>query len=131
MVLLDTDILVGYLRGDEKASKEIETFSAKGQELKVSAVTAMELMHGAKLNPDADKKLKDVNTLLGRIKVIPFELKAADHGSTILTLLKKKGSMIGLPDIQIGATALALQDSIVTRNIKDFSRIPGLRIHRW
>ncbi|MEK6960791.1 MAG: type II toxin-antitoxin system VapC family toxin [Nanoarchaeota archaeon] len=131
MVFLDTDVIVAFLRQDPDARECMISLEDRGEEVRISAVSAMELLQGARSHVNCKDKIREVYIFLRRVDVVPLGLEEVDHCSRIIHHLQKKGSMIGLPDIQIAATVLAAADRVITRNIRDFSRVQGLKVDRW
>lgn len=131
MAIFDTDFIVAILRGNDEAGRRYDFYAASGLQLRTTSITVMELLHGAHLHAQSIQKLQDVQKVLDCLEVIPFDTHAARQCALIMAVNKQKKVEIGLPDLQIGSCALAISDFIVTRNLKDFSRIPGLSIEKW
>jgi tRNA(fMet)-specific endonuclease VapC len=69
--------------------------------------------------------------LLSRVNLFPFDRNAALAAATIRAQLEQKGTPIGSMDVLIAGTAVALQATLITHNIKEFSRVSGLAIADW
>ena len=65
------------------------------------------------------------------IQVMPFEAPADRLYGKIRVYLEKRGTLIGPNDMFIAAQALALDCTLVTRNVREFSRVPGLKVDDW
>jgi tRNA(fMet)-specific endonuclease VapC len=82
---------------------------------------------------DIDDQIAVYNRLLQhvanyrRITIAPFDRRAADEYLRLRALRIR----IGTPDLRIAAIALALDATLVTRNLRDFRRVPGLRVENW
>lgn len=63
--------------------------------------------------------------------MVPFDSNAALTAAKIRAQLEQLGTPIGPMDILIAGAALALQATLVTHNIKEFSRVPGLALIDW
>jgi len=131
MPLLDSDILIDFLRGDSKVIEKINTLSKESIHLSVSSITALELFQGAYGHSKADAKVNQVENFLNRLEILPFEKLEGKIASKIADSLRRQGKLIDLPDILIAATALARNEKIITRNARDFSRISGLIVEKW
>jgi len=68
---------------------------------------------------------------LSRINLFPFDRNAALAAATIRTQLEQKGTPIGSIDVLIAGTAIAVQATLITHNVKEFSRVSGLAIADW
>ena len=72
-----------------------------------------------------------VEQLLARLPIIPFDLLAARVHARVWAELAAKGMGVGTHDLLIGATALATGGRVATRDLRSFSRIPGLDVVEW
>ena len=66
-----------------------------------------------------------------RYTVLNFDAAAAQKAGEIRAVLQSKGTPIGPYDVQVAGVALANNLSIVTRNTREFERVPGLRVENW
>ncbi len=114
--LFDSDILVDYLIGLEKAKKELSLYSEKY----ISVISWMEVMIGAE-NGEDEKKCR---SFLAEFNLLAIQQKIAERTVTL-----RKKFRLKLPDAIIWATAQQEQCLLVTRNTKDFNKDdPGIRI---
>ena len=114
--VLDSDILVDYLQGLDKAKREIERYSQP----EISIISWMEIMTGAD-NPAEEKSCRD---FLSRFFVHQLSIDIATEAVAV-----RKKYRIRLPDAIIWATARANGCLLVTRNTKDFStKEPEIRV---
>jgi len=132
-LILDTSILVATeRRGQTPAQSFAEICQlARDEEAALSVLTVFELMHGverAQTDAQAQRQLAFVDLLCKRLTVFPVSVEIARLGGRIEGALAAKGTAVALDDLLIGATALHLKFGVATRNPKDFSRIPGLRV---
>ncbi len=84
----------------------------------------------AKSNSPA-KRTQQLQQFLSRVNVIPFDRDAALAAATIRAQLEQQGTPIGPIDVLIAGTALALQATLVTHNVSEFSRVSELAIADW
>ena len=68
---------------------------------------------------------------LGRYRLLALDLEAARHAGRLRAQLENAGTPIGPYDTQIAGIALAHDLTLVTRNIREFARVPGLRLDNW
>lgn len=66
-----------------------------------------------------------------RVPVLPFDAPSDEHYAVIRTQLENNGTPIGALDLLLAAHALALGDTLVTANEREFSRVAGLRVENW
>ena len=82
-------------------------------------------MFGARNGQRVDWKLEGFGRLLKPFESLPFDDAAAEHYGLIRNILKKAGTPIGANDLLMASIAL---DLVVTRNQREFTRVPGLRV---
>ena len=129
MECLDSDALIGILRGTPDAKLLYERLDVMGKAATTS-INAYEILMGAKKTGD-ENKLAEARKLLGRLDVLYFDGASAEKASEIHADLSKKGEQLDMRDIFIGSIALSNGCSIVTRNVKHFSKIKKLEIEKW
>ncbi len=97
----------------------------------IAAITASELLAGVhRARTDAQRARREafVEAMLARIPVVPFDLLCARTHARLAVSLAGSGASIGAHDLQIAATALAHGFRLVTANLKEFERVPGLQV---
>jgi len=123
LVCLDTSILIDFYRKKNKEKSAFFQLATKYKIFAVSIVTEYEIMIGT------DSKQAEFWTdFFERVIILPFDKIANDAAIAITKQLKATNKLIEIPDIFIGATALANNLKIATFNKKHFERIPGLEI---
>jgi predicted nucleic acid-binding protein len=122
MVLIDTSIIITYLRKQEKSSTDFYHASLK-YPLAISTITHYELMLGLR---EVHQPLME--RIYAQLTIIPFDVVCADHAVKITHQLKARNGVIGLPDIYIAATALAHDIPLLTGNVRHFNRVDGLEL---
>lgn len=95
-----------------------------------SIIAAAELRYGAS-KAFTSELANAVKSVLERIEVAPLESPADEVYGRIRADLERQGQIIGLNDMLIAAHALALDCTLVTDNIREFSRVPDLRLENW
>ena len=131
MVLLDTDILIGFLRNNEEAVNKISRLLAKHVILFTTSINTAELYFGAYLSEKSQENLKAVEKLTKIINIIPFELNHSKIYGELRSDLQKKGEIINELDIFIATIAIEKDLPIITRNSKHFERIMKLTVDTW
>ena len=97
----------------------------------ISAVTLGELVYGAEKSAQPERNLADIEGLVARLEVLPFDSSAATHFGQLRAELAKVGRPIGPYDQMIAGHARSLGLILVTNNTSEFERVPGLRIDNW
>lgn len=127
--LLDTNILSDLLRKPQgHAAHRIAT--AGEDSICTSIVVAAELRFGAVKSGSA-KLAERVNIMLSAVDVMPLDKPADHHYATLRQHLNQQGTPIGPNDMLIAAQALAMGLIVVTANLGEFSRVPGLPVENW
>jgi len=127
-VILDTDVIIDYLKRkpDPAASRLFDRIGERKVIAYTTPITAFELYRGARLAPEPDKKMLEVKAILTAVSCLRFDEVAANEASEISVTLERRGEVIEVRDLFIGAVARTSRLPLLTRNIEHFKRIPGL-----
>ena len=132
MYLLDTNILSELIKKRPNPYFLTKILSKPSQSLFTSSICVFELRFGSALRNDFHTFwTKIMNEIIDRITVLPFGENEALMAGDILARLQKSGEKIGLEDIFIAATAITNNSTLVTANIRHYSRIKDLKIENW
>lgn len=129
MTLLDTNVVIYYLKGDPAIVVRIH--SASRGELAIPAIVVYELEYGTLRSKLPARRRRELEAGLQYIQHVPFDSAAAMAAARIRVELKKRGSTIGPLDMLIAGTAVSRGAVLVTSNAAEFSRVPGLRVLDW
>lgn len=127
--MLDTNLCIRVLR-DRPAGLR-ERFNAEAGTLCISTVTAAELLYGAAKSARPAEKRHEVERLMGRLEVLPFDEEAAGHYGDIRADLERRGAIIGPYDLMIAGHARSRGLIVITGNLGEFRRVDGLRSEDW
>ncbi|MHB8845351.1 MAG: PIN domain-containing protein [Nitrospirota bacterium] len=131
-VIFDTSVLIALERGAhgmEKlaAGRESEPFG-------ISVVTVSELLHGVHRADSEKRRLTRgafVEKIIQTFPLFPFDLSAARVYAQLWANLAKKGTAIGAHDLMIASTAIALGFSVVTSDVRDYSKIKEVSVEKF
>ena len=131
-VLIDASILIEY----ERKRLDLERYLAQRQqeEFFLSVVTVSELLHGVHRAVQAEVRAKRsafVEALLERFPLLPIDLAIARAHAQVWAELAVAGRIIGPNDLWLAATSLAHGLTMVTANVREFARVPGLAVEVW
>ena len=129
LILLDTNVVVHYLKGDPAIVARI--LKASRGELAIPAIVVYELEYGTLRSKLPPRRRRELEAGLEHIRHIPFDSAAAMAAASIRVALEKQGSTIGPLDMLIAGTAVSRGAALVTNNAAIFSRVPGLRVLDW
>jgi predicted nucleic acid-binding protein len=128
-MIVDTSVFIAGERGRFDLSG---FFSAHDDEhFYIAAITASELLHGverADTKARRESRSRYVEEILTRIPIIDFDLSVARRHAVLWAKLERTGKKIGPHDLLIAATALERGHSVVTLNLDEFYRVPGLQV---
>ena len=128
--LLDTNVCIRYLNGlSSKVRDHLELIQP--DEVVLCSVVKAELFFGALKSARPKKNLGSAQRFTGRFPSLPFDDSAAFAYAEIRSTLEKAGTPIGPNDLMIAAIAQAQRITLVTHNLKEFSRVPGLELEDW
>ena len=131
-VLIDASILIEAERGRLDLKPHVERH--RDEESFVSVITASELLHGVHRATSANIRAKRsafVEGVLERFPLLSIDLACARAHSEVWAELREAGLMIGPHDLWLAATCLAHGLTMVTANLREFERVPGLAVELW
>ena len=127
--LLDTNICIYIInRQPEAVFKHFAKLQAG--EVGISSITGSELHFGVAKSGSV-RILHALEKFIAPLDVLPFDDAAMREYGKARAHLEKKGTPIGSLDVLIASHALALDVVLVTNNLREFKRVPGLRVANW
>ena len=127
--LLDTNILSNLIR--DPVGSVAQRIDEKGEDtVCTSIVVACELRFGAEKKQSASLQAR-VEELLTVLDVLALDVDTDLHYAEIRAKLEAAGTPIGPNDLLIAAHARSLDLILVSANVREFSRVPGLSVQNW
>lgn len=127
--LLDTDTLIYAYK---RAGNCLARLSAQPDiDLAVSSINLFELEFGMAKSVNRTLMERYVRELCKRYTVIDFDQDAARQAGVLRAHLQSLGTPIGPYDVQVAGVALSRGLTLVTRNTREFDRVPELRVENW
>lgn len=108
-----------------------ETFRRHHGQMCISTITLMELIYGAEKSSRPERNLADIEGFVARLEVLHYDPAAAAHTGQLRAELAKAGTPIGPYDQMIAGHARSEGLVLVTNNLREFERVPGLRVEDW
>jgi tRNA(fMet)-specific endonuclease VapC len=128
--LLDTNTCIVYLKGRNlKLKQRLE--SIERQEIIICSVVKAELIYGVMKSAYPERNFALQQDFVAQFRSLPFDDFAATTFGSIRAALESQGNPIGSYDLQIAAIALSNDLTLVTHNVREFSRVDGLRVEDW
>jgi tRNA(fMet)-specific endonuclease VapC len=126
---LDTNTLIYYFKGAGRVQDHL--LATSPTEIAVPSVVVYELEVGIaqSTRPTARRALLD--EFLAVVTILPLDEAAAKIAAETAGILSAKGTPIGPMDTLIAGTALAYQATLITHNLREFRRVPGLSLVDW
>ena len=127
--LLATNIWIAVANGEPGAVARLKQMDAA--QVATCSVVRAELMFGARKSRRVEENLRGFRRLLEPFISLPFDDLAAEHYGMVRAGIEQAGTPIGANDLLIASIALANDCLLVTRNSREFERVPGLRVESW
>ena len=128
--LLDTNICI-YIARSRPATVARRFARAAPGSLGISIITWGELCFGAAKSNDPSRAHALLEQFARMVQVLPLPPAAGPHYGEVRSALQKAGKPIGNNDLWIAAHALALSVPLVSNNLREFERVPGLKLENW
>jgi len=130
LCMLDTNICI-YLIKRKPVTVVERLRSYEAGDVAVSSISVAELQYGVCKSNRPDQNQMALAEFLLPLEVVAFSEGAADHYGDIRNHLEKGGNIIGSMDLLIAAHARSLSLTLITNNLREFQRVPGLRVENW
>ena len=127
--MLDTNICIYVIK--KRPLEVLKKFNEHAGHICISSITLAELIHGAEKSDYIEKNMYHVEDFISRLDVLEYGNKAALHYGQIRANLEKKGKIIGINDLHIAAHARSEGLTLVTNNLKEFTRVEALQTDNW
>ena len=127
--MLDSNVCIAAMRATDSAL--FDRFEKAKGKICITTVVLHELLHGAERSQRPDHQRGRIDALTSLLKVLDFDADAASHSGQIHATLAKSGQIIGAYDMLIAGHARSRGLTVVTNNLKEFTRVDGLRCEDW
>jgi tRNA(fMet)-specific endonuclease VapC len=127
--MLDTDLCIRVIRDRPVGLRP--RFNLEADALCISTITLKELMFGAAKSNRPAERQAEVDLFAARLQVLPFDERAAAHAADIRADLERRGQPIGAYDVLIAGHARSQGLTVVTGNLREFTRVEALRCEDW
>jgi tRNA(fMet)-specific endonuclease VapC len=128
--LLDTNICL-YLIKKKPATVLRRLLATAPGDVGISSITLSELEYGVEKSAQRDKNKLALARFVAPLEIAPYDHAACAEYGRIRTALEKAGQPIGPLDTLIAAHARSLGVVLVTNNVREFRRVPDLKINDW
>ncbi len=128
--MLDTNICI-YIIKHKPESVYRRLMKIRPEDVCISSITYSELSYGVEKSEQKDRNRLALTLMLSNNEILEFDTAAAEEFGNIRARLEKSGTPIGSLDMLIAAHAKASGCTLVTNNLKEFSRVEGLKVESW
>ena len=129
MILLDTNTCIYII--NNRPPNVLEKFRKyKAGEVGISSIAASELAYDVAKSGSL-KNRKALEMFLAPLQILPFDSQCLWFYADLRASLEKQGQSIGPMDTLIAAHALSIGGTLVTNNVKEFVRVPKLKLENW
>jgi tRNA(fMet)-specific endonuclease VapC len=127
-VIADSCFIIDSIRGEKRAAALMRELHAKRTVLAVPTPVLFALWEGIERSDRPQEELQHVEEGLQSCIILPFDTRHAQRAGRLSGEIVRRGLMMDPLDAQIAAVALSEAMPVVTRNRKDFERVPGLKV---
>ena len=132
MFLFDTDTLSHVLRRNPSTALLVRLAAVPPQDQFTTAITVGEMVYGANRSIRRDYLLRQFEEKLWpTMRILPFDRAAAETYGILRAELERSGTPLAEPDLRIASIGLSHNLTVVTGNVRHFSRVPGLAVENW
>ena len=129
-VMLDTNICIYIIK--QKPQSVLQRFSSfPVGALGISVITLAELEYGVSKSNQPTRNSEALEEFISPLEIAVFDRQATIAYGNVRALLEKRGHPIGSMDLLIAAHALSLGVRLATNNVREFKRVPNLRVENW
>jgi len=129
LYLLDTNILIAALKERPDVRQRLETLPLSS--LRLSAIVLGELAFGAEKSAQGQRNRARLAALAQRLPLVGLDAETTRRYAQVRAFLERQGTPIGANDTWIAAQALTIGATLVTDNVREFSRVPELPLENW
>lgn len=130
--LLDTDVCSAVIRGHPKAARpRVRAALAQGEPIFTSSIALFELWYGASRSSRARVHEARVQALLTQVRLLAFDPDDAREAGVVRATLDAAGTPTGAYDVLLAGQARRRGLTLVTGNVREFARVPGLDVENW
>lgn len=127
--LLDTDTLIYVYKRAGNCLTRLNL--QRDSDIAISTINLFELEFGLAKSVNRPLMERYLSGVCGRYTVLNFDRASSRSAGEARAHLQGQGTPIGPYDVQVAGVALANDLTIVTRNVREFSRVPNLRVENW
>jgi tRNA(fMet)-specific endonuclease VapC len=126
---LDTDVLIDYMRKPSDVIKRImKGFLERKVSVCTTSVNTFEIWLGAHLAPKQMELIEETKDFLDQLEVVNFDYETSVEAGRVMASLRKRGQVVEVRDLFVGCVCKVSGMPLITRNLKHYKRIHGLKV---
>ena len=130
MFFLDSNTCIYFLNGKSESIRK-KILATSPVEIKIASVVKAELLLGAYKSKTPQKSLEKLERFLEPFEILPFDDNVAYEYASIRKQTEEEGKVVGPNDLLIASIAKFHRGVLVTRNVREFTRVEGLVVDNW
>lgn len=130
-MIADTSFIIDLMKNNQSALAKAIELEKSGEPQLVTSLTIFELFSGLAMSNKPHQEKEEIFSILNKKTILPFDNKSAEKSGEIDGNLTKKGEKIGVVDSMIAGIAICRKEKVITRNLKDFSKVNGLNVETY
>lgn len=130
-MILDTCFLIDLMNNNDDAFNKLIELEKRQEVQKITAISVFELFSGAERSNNPQKEKEKIQQAYINMLMMSLDEKSASKGGELFGNSVKKGKMLPFSDCMIAGIVIANNETLLTRNVKDFSKIEELRIEEY
>jgi tRNA(fMet)-specific endonuclease VapC len=127
----DTDVLSAVLKRDPPVALLRRLATVPPSEQFTTSITLGELLYGASKRGSDGLTTRVRELVRSLVAILPFDDSAAEAYGPLRARLEREGRRLDEPDLRIASIAISRTLTVVTGNVRHFSRVPDLRVENW
>lgn len=130
LYMLDTNTCIAIIKNrPERVKKKLQKVAIGS--VAISSIVLAELSYGVALSQKKKHNQQALDDFLDYVAILDWSARAAPGYGEIRAYLKNQGTPIGAMDLLIAAHAVMIKAVLVTDNLREFQRVPGLKLEDW
>ena len=130
MIFMDTNICIHFLKGEFPSIRE-NLLATPPNEIKIPVIVHSGLLYGVQKSSRKKENIRKLQEFLMPFEIVSYTERMSETYAEIRAGCEAKGEPVGPNDLLIAAIVIANKGTLATRNTKEFSRIPGLKLTEW
>ena len=130
-MIADTSVIVDIMKSNKEAIEKAEEIGKSGSTIAVTSISIFELFVGVELSIKKDQERNKITRILNGLSIISFDEDSAREAGRIFAQKRRNGSTIDPEDSMIAGICARRNEILITRNIKHFKDIEGVKIEAY